>query len=137
MGHGTMNVQLWFSHWCLSASQPLFLEAQTQHVYVEHVLDINSCNLWLPACTRGIQWFLKFFNFVLDIVHVWIQYIFVEIKNWKYCNKIIFKCVNNVVGSVNNVWTMRKRCHFFFIKHNLKYQLAFSATKFQSIYKIV
>ena len=35
---------------------------------------------------------------------VWIQLIFAEnwklkIENWKYCNKIIFKCVNNTVKS--------------------------------------
>ena len=25
-------------------------------------------------------------------------------ENWKYCNKIIFKCVNSVVGSIFNIY---------------------------------
>ena len=33
---------------------------------------------------------------------VWIEFIFAKTKNWnwKYCNEIIFKCVNNVMGSI-------------------------------------
>ena len=27
---------------------------------------------------------------------------FVEIENWKHCSKIIFKCVNSVVGLIFN-----------------------------------
>ena len=33
---------------------------------------------------------------------VWIQLIFVEIENWKHCNKIIFKYVNSIV----DLWTV-------------------------------
>ena len=35
---------------------------------------------------------------------VWIQLIFAEIENWKHCSKIIFKCINSVVGPINNAW---------------------------------
>ena len=27
---------------------------------------------------------------------------FMETENWKHCNKIIFKCVNNIVGFIFN-----------------------------------
>ena len=37
---------------------------------------------------------------------IWIQLIFAKIKNWKYDNKIIFKCVNNAMGPVNSAWTV-------------------------------
>ena len=35
---------------------------------------------------------------------VWIELIFVEIENWnwKHCNKIIFKCINNAVKPIFN-----------------------------------
>ena len=35
---------------------------------------------------------------------VWIQLIFAEIENWKHCSKIIFKCINSVVGPINSAW---------------------------------
>ena len=35
---------------------------------------------------------------------VWIKIIFVEIENWKYYNKIIFKCVNSTVGPIFNIF---------------------------------
>ena len=38
---------------------------------------------------------------------VWIQLIFAETENWKNHSKIIFKCVNSVVGPVNSTWTVR------------------------------
>ena len=37
---------------------------------------------------------------------VWIELIVTETENWKHCNKIIFKCMNSVVGLVNSVWTV-------------------------------
>ena len=37
---------------------------------------------------------------------VWIELIVAETENWKHCNKIIFKCMNSVVGLVNSVWTV-------------------------------
>ena len=33
-----------------------------------------------------------------------IQFIFVEIENWKYCSKIIFKCVNIIVRPIFNIF---------------------------------
>ena len=35
---------------------------------------------------------------------VWIEFILLKLKieNWKHCTKIIFKCVNNVVGPIFN-----------------------------------
>ena len=51
---------------------------------------------------------------------VWIQLIFAETENWKYCIKIIFKCVNSTVGSIFNIffwikwlwvpWIVSKHC---------------------------
>ena len=31
-------------------------------------------------------------------------------ENWKHCSKIIFKCVNSVVGPMNSTWTVREQC---------------------------
>ena len=46
--------------------------------------------------------------FYLDILKtlrsVWIQLIFSETENWKYCSKIIFKCVNNIVRPIFNIF---------------------------------
>ena len=35
---------------------------------------------------------------------VWIELIFLKLKteNWKYCSKIIFKCVNSIAGPIFN-----------------------------------
>ena len=35
---------------------------------------------------------------------VWIEFILLKLKieNWKYCSKIIFKCVNSAVGPIFN-----------------------------------
>ena len=35
---------------------------------------------------------------------VWIELIIAEIENWKYCSKIIFKCVNSIVGPIFNIF---------------------------------
>ena len=35
---------------------------------------------------------------------VWIELIVAETENWKYCSKIIFKCVNSVVGPIFNIF---------------------------------
>ena len=43
---------------------------------------------------------------------VWIELIFAETKNWKHCSKIIFKCVNNIVGLMNSAWTVHEQCFF-------------------------
>ena len=37
---------------------------------------------------------------------VWIELIITETENWKYCSKIIFKCVNSILGPVNSIWTV-------------------------------
>ena len=31
-------------------------------------------------------------------------------ENRKHCSKIIFKCVNSIVGPMNSVWTVREQC---------------------------
>ena len=36
---------------------------------------------------------------------------FAETENWKYCSKIIFKCVNSVVGPIFNEKVVEK-CNF-------------------------
>ena len=38
----------------------------------------------------------------LNYGSVWIEFIVTETENWKYCSKIIFKCVNSVVGLIFN-----------------------------------
>ena len=30
-------------------------------------------------------------------------------ENWKHCSKIIFKCVNSIVGLMNSAWTVREQ----------------------------
>ena len=45
-----------------------------------------------------------------DVGSVWIELIVAETEIWKHCNKIIFKCVNSVVGPVNSAWTVREQC---------------------------
>ena len=39
-----------------------------------------------------------------DVESVWIELILLKLKteNWKYCSKIIFKCVNSTVGPIFN-----------------------------------
>ena len=44
---------------------------------------------------------------MIGLGSVWIQLIFVE--NWKHCSKIIFKCVNSVVGPIFNE-KMAEKC---------------------------
>ena len=39
----------------------------------------------------------------------WIELIVAETENWKHCSKIIFKCVNSIVGLVNSVWIIYKQ----------------------------
>ena len=63
---------------------------------------------------------------IMDILILWIQILILVFKtldsmgpfglnllllklkteNWKHCSKIIFKCVNNVVGSIFNIFLM-------------------------------
>ena len=37
---------------------------------------------------------------------VWIELIIIKTENWKHCSKIIFKCVNSILGPVNSIWTV-------------------------------
>ena len=30
-------------------------------------------------------------------------------ENWKHCSKIIFKCINSVLGPVNSTWAVHKQ----------------------------
>ena len=49
--------------------------------------------------------FLNFFDFG----SVWIELIVAETENWKYCSKIIFKCVNSIMRPIFNIfnaWTV-------------------------------
>ena len=46
----------------------------------------------------------------MDLGSVWIEFIVAETKNWKHCNKIIFKCINSVVRPVNSTWIVREQC---------------------------
>ena len=41
---------------------------------------------------------------------VWIEFIFAETKNWnwKYCSKIIFKCVDSIAGPIFNKKVVEK-----------------------------
>ena len=45
--------------------------------------------------TSFLWWHDNFAN--VDLGSVWIQLILLKIDNWKHCNKIIFKYVNNAV----------------------------------------
>ena len=40
---------------------------------------------------------------------VWIPLILLKIENWKYCSKIIFKCVNNAMRPIFNESFVKKR----------------------------
>ena len=39
---------------------------------------------------------------------IWIELILLKTENWKHCNKIIFKCVNSVVGLIFNEKVVKK-----------------------------
>ena len=45
-----------------------------------------------------------------DVESVWIELILLKLKteNWKYCSKIIFKCVNSTVGPIFNEKVVKK-----------------------------
>ena len=43
-------------------------------------------------------------NFVRNKRYVWIEFIVTETENWKYCNKIIFKCVNSIMRLIFNIF---------------------------------
>ena len=86
-----------------STVRPIFNEKVTE-----------KWNLWThKPCTNIL--------FTKDQGRVWIELIFVETENWnwKYCSKIIFKCVNSVVGPIFNkkvtekcnLWD-RKQCTY-------------------------
>ena len=76
-------------------------------------------------------------------VFVWIQFILLKIKNWKRCNKIIFKCVNSVMRPIFIIiffwikwlwvpWIVRKQCvnsNFVCVNSNFVSYLETSASK--------
>ena len=67
-----------------STVRPIFNEKVTE-----------KWNLWThKQCTNIL--------FTKDQGCVWIELIFVETENWKHCSKIIFKCVNSIVGPIFN-----------------------------------
>ena len=47
---------------------------------------------------------LWIWNDILHLRSVWIELILLKLKteNWKHCSKIIFKCVNSIVGPIFN-----------------------------------
>ena len=86
-----------------STVRPIFNEKVTE-----------KWNLWThKPCTNIL--------FTKDQGRVWIELIFVETENWnwKYCSKIIFKCVNSIVRPIFNkkvtekcnLWD-RKQCTY-------------------------
>ena len=40
---------------------------------------------------------------------IWIQFILLKTENWKHCNKIIFKCVNNVMRPIFNFFFFQNK----------------------------
>ena len=42
------------------------------------------------------------------VLFIWIRLILLKIKNWKHCNKIIFKCVNSNMVSIFNEKVIEK-----------------------------
>ena len=58
----------------------------------------------LPLITYHYLLCLFFINRLFYSGSVSIKLIVAETENWKHCNKIIFKCVNSIVGPMNSVW---------------------------------
>ena len=64
------------------------------------------------------------FFFLISFMHakfqkykgsVWIEIIVAEnwklkTENWKHCSKIIFKCVNSIVGPIFNIFLIHEQC---------------------------
>ena len=47
---------------------------------------------------------LVYFFIIYYFGQFWIELIVAETENWKYCNKIIFKCVNSTVRPIFNIF---------------------------------
>ena len=58
---------------------------------------------FLTSCFSFFFFFIKGITFWLS-GSIWIQFILLKTENWKYCNKIIFKYVNSVVGPIFNIF---------------------------------
>ena len=72
---------------------------------------------WIKYCRQvfilliDLKWFVLLWHFSpLLYGFVWIEFIVVEIEIWKHRSKIIFKCVNSVVGPVNSAWIIHEQC---------------------------
>ena len=71
-------------------------------VYLEHP---SSGVIFLAICTTK--------SYFIYLGSVWIELIVAETENWKYCSKIIFKCMNSAVGPILNflnAWTVQLQC---------------------------
>ena len=80
-----------------------------QNTQLAWILEV--CALW-----AGQAMALSFLDkkLIVDQI-VWIRSVWIElillklkIKNWKYCSKIIFKCVNSTVGPIFNEKVVKK-----------------------------
>ena len=91
-----------------SSKQIEILLNQKQKEKNEHIL-INYFILKLPKYKINNNKKFKPRNGVWDIGSVWIELIVAEnwklkTENWKHCSKIIFKCVNSIVGPIFNIF---------------------------------
>ena len=84
------------------------------HISYTYTLISHPPHIWKPTTFTCI---VQISNNNFNIV--WIEFILLKLKteNWKYCSKLIFKCVNNTVGPIFNEkvaekWNLwvRKQC---------------------------
>ena len=68
----------------------------------DNVVYIFWKYMWMKKCVK------------ICLEFVWIEFIVIKTENWKHCSKIIFKCVNYVVGLVNSTWIV------FFVLYTVK-----------------
>ena len=68
----------------------------------ESIRNIHAKDSWLIPKTLFMNMLL--WQSLVYLGSVWIKLILLKlkIKNWKYCSKIIFKCVNSVVKLIFN-----------------------------------
>ena len=68
-----------------------------------HSTNVNACGLW-GGKGRGLNLQKRSFTHIYRVHLDWAYFCW----NWKHCSKIIFKCVNSIMGPIFNEKVVEK-----------------------------
>ena len=76
-------------------------------------IETNEIHLWTTGLFVIRQICCRMHEIQLGYMHlgsVWIEFILLKLKTycWNHCSKIIFKCVNSIVGPIFNEKVVKK-----------------------------